>query len=164
MKKKMKMVIRFMAVLLAASVLAACSGNEDTNQILEYAEDVDVSVELGPESALTDMDRDDLIFTVKNKGDKTIKELRGEIVFYMPEGEEAGRVGWIFIQANENMEGIAKGEKKAKWRPLAPGDELVLGSDKIIFFAGDDRPLQDKLVPHWEDVEAEVVIKKLAVE
>lgn len=80
-----------------------------------------VSVELGPRSDLTDMDRDDLFLTVRNTGDKTITELNGEIVFYLPENEEAGRASWIFVQANESMTDIAAGEKKAKWQPLARG-------------------------------------------
>lgn len=164
MKTRNNLLIGFMVVLLIVTFLWSCSSSEETEGLPEYVTNVEVSVELGPNSDLTDMDRDDLFFTVRNTGDKTIKELNGDIVFYINEGEEAGRVSWIFVQVNDAMEDIAVGEKKAKWRPLAPGDQLVLGSDKVIFFAGDDRPLQEKLEPHWDSVKAEVVITKLVVE
>jgi hypothetical protein len=164
MKNRNNVLIRFMVVVLIVTFSWSCSSTEDTEELPEYVTNVDVSVEIGPKSDLTDMDHDDLFFRVRNTGDKTINELNGDIVFYITEGEEAGRVKWLFVQVNDAMEDIAVGEKKAKWRPLAPGDELVLGSDVVIFFAGDDRPLQEKLEPHWESVKAEVVITKLVVE
>ena len=145
-------------------LLCSCSSGEEAAALPEYVKDVEVSVRLGPSADVTKIDRDDVFFTVRNKGDKTIKELKGDIVFYMPDGEEAGRVSWIFVQVNSAMEGIAVDEKKKKWRPLPPGGELTLGSDNAIFFAGDDRPLQEKLVPHWDGVKAEVSIKKLVIE
>jgi hypothetical protein len=157
-------IIGFMVIMLTVTFTWSCSSSKEAEEIPEYIKNVEVSVKLGPSGDLTDMGRDDLFFTARNTGDKTVKELNGDIVFYMPEGEEAGRVSWIFVQVNDAMEDIAVGEKKAKWRPLPPESDLVLGSDKVIFFAGDDRPLQEKLEPHWDSVEAEVAITKLLVE
>jgi len=151
-------------ILLFIMSAYSCSSNDEKVKIPEYVNKVEVSARLGPSSDLTDLNRDDVFFSIKNTGDKTIKELNGDIVFYMPEGEEAGRVSWIFVQKNDAMEKIAVGEKKKKWRPLQPGDELILGSDRTIFFAGDDRPLQEKLQPHWDSISSEIVITKLLTE
>lgn len=153
-------------VLLAVLFSWACADGEGekTGDVSDYIDSVEASVRLGSSSDLTDADRDDVIFRVRNTGDKAIKDLKGNVVFYLPGGEEAGQVSWIFVQENEAMQGVAVGEKKKKWRPLAPGEELILGADKIIFFAGDDRPLQRKLAPHWDDVRAEVVITGLIAE
>jgi hypothetical protein len=164
MKIRNNSLVGIIIVLLIIIFALACSSREEPEGLPEYVGNVEVSVELGPSSDLANMDRDDLFFTVRNAGGKRIKELNADIVFYITEGGEAGRVRWIFVQVNDAMEGIAVGEKKAKWRPLEPGDELVLGSDKAIFFAGDDRPLQEKLEPYWDSVKAEVDITKLVVE
>jgi len=164
MNKRLKWVQIAVAGAIVMISACSCSSAQEPPGLPEYVKQVEVSVKLGPSADLVKMDRDDVFFTVRNKGDKAIKELTGDIVFYFPEGSEAGRVSWIFVQVNKAMEGIAKDEKKKKWRPLAPGATLSLSSDKVIFFAGDDRPLQEKLAPVWDKVRAEVVIKKLVTQ
>jgi hypothetical protein len=164
MRARRNLLLKLILTSLVFAFSFSCSSSKDEEDIPEYLKNVEVLVELGPSSDLTDMGRDDLFFTVRNSGDKTIKELKGDIVFYITEGEEAGRVSWIFVQENDAMLDIALGEKKDRWRPLPPGDELVLASDKVIFFSGDDRPLQEKLEPHWDSVEAQVDITGLVAE
>lgn len=160
--------IAYVFVILSALILVyAFSGCKDrhevTEDLSEYVGDIEIEVELGNRDDLRDMDRDDIIFTVRNKGDKTIKELLGEVVFYDSDGSEVGRTKSILISVNPNMESIAEEEKKTRWCSLPPGEIISTGYDVVYFFGGEP-DLREKVKTQWDNLTASVLVKKLIAE
>ena len=89
MRKQMSLIIGIMVVTLIVTFSLTCSSGEDEAELPEYINNVDVFVELGPSSDLTDIGRNDLFFTLRNSGNKAIQVLKGNIVFYIIEGEKS---------------------------------------------------------------------------
>jgi len=148
--------------LAASSISSGCSSGEEGMQIPpDYINKVAIMFRLGPSSYLTKIDKDDLFITVLNKGDKTIQELRGNVVFIDADGNEVGSVNWIFIWENEGMEKIAVGIKKQKFRPLEAGKSFDISHDAVSFFVGKDRQVQRNLEGKWDKARVEVRINKL---
>lgn len=157
-------VVIVLSVLIVSYALHGCKSKEEVEEAPpEYIDNVEIEIQLGNRTDLGDMDTDDIVFCVRNNGDRTIKELSGEVVFYDSVGSEVGRTNSIFISANPDMEGIAVQEKKARWRPLPSGQTVTTGYDVVYFFGGEPG-LREKVKSHWDNITAEVHIKKLAIE
>jgi hypothetical protein len=153
-----------LSALILIYVSSGCESRQKAKEELpEYITNIEIEVELVNREDLTNMDRDDIIFTVINKGDKTIKELSGEVAFYDSTGKEMGHTKSILISVNPEMESIAVGEKKARWRSLPPGEIINTGYDFVYFFVGQS-DLREELKAQWDDLTARVIIKKLVAE
>jgi len=57
------------------------SKSDDDKKSLEYANKISIGISLSPSSFLSDIDKDDIIITIVNNGDKTITELSTDVVF-----------------------------------------------------------------------------------
>ena len=151
-------------IIVTGLVWLSCSsesGRSDADaQLLEYAPNVRIDVELAQSSNLPDIRREDVFFTITNLGDKAITELYGDIILLNHVGEEVGRTGWFFIDVDKRLEKIAAADKKAKHRPLMPGQTLRMGTDVIYLFAGESA-LRDRAVSRWHDLAAHVAIKRV---
>ena len=100
----------------------------------------------------------------RNKGNKTIKELSGVVVFYDSDGSEVGRTTSIFISANPNMESILLvEEKKVRWRALPPGETVSTGYDVVYFFGGQS-DLREKIMTQWDNLRAQALVEKVVAE
>jgi len=155
---------RFSLVFCLLCSIGMCFGcsskSEQGAQSLAYAEDVVIEVEMGSLEDLHDMEKDDLLFTVTNKGDQSITKLLGEVVFLDSKGEEVGRTSWLFIWENEAIEKVASEDKKAKHRALPGGQTLKMGTDVIFFFGGEPE-LREEIVSQWDDLSVEIVLKEI---
>jgi hypothetical protein len=143
--------------------LGCSSKSEQGAPSIAYAENVDIEVEMGASQDLHNMEKDDLLFTVTNTGEKSITKLLGEVVFIDSDGVEVGRTRMLFIWENEAIEKIASEDKKAKHRPLAAGQTLNIGTDVIFLFGGEPE-LREKIVSQWDELTVEIVLKEVIVE
>jgi hypothetical protein len=109
------------------------------------------------------LDRDEIIFTVKNNGDKTVAELAGDVIFYDSAGNEVRRTGAIIISVNPSMEDIAVEEKKVRWCPLPPGGNITTGYDVVTFFGGQP-DLRDTVRAQWDNLSVSISLNKIATE
>lgn len=153
-----------LGTLCLITAFAGCNSQpQETNQLSQYSENIEVGVMLSDQDALNDLDRDDIIFTVTNNGDKTVTELTGDVVFYDSAGNEIGRTGTLLISVNPSMEEIAVEEKKARWRPLPPGGNITTGYDVVTFFGGEP-DLRDTVRAQWNNLSVSIFITKIATE
>lgn len=165
--------IRYMKILLflmssSLSIMLLFSGclsksEKDTAQSPDYADKIEIKVILEPSSNLEDLQRDDIIYTVKNKGDKTITEILGEVVFYNRDGTEVGKMPWMFITVDREWEDLAGESRKGAFRPLPPGITMSAGYIYLGFFVG-RKELRNKLKANWDNLTAKPIIKKVIVE
>ncbi len=139
----------------------SCDGQQaEAEKKIEYADKVEIEIAFASVEAINRIDEYDVWFTVANKGDKTIKRLSADIVFSTLSGEELGRTAWLFVHENETLERQASEEKKAKYRPLPPGNTITTPTDVIILFGGEPQ-LRDKVKAAWNDLAAKVIIKEV---
>jgi hypothetical protein len=156
-------VIVVSAFVVLYAVFGCQSREEVKEELPEYVDNIEIEIQLANRADLRDMDKDDIIFTVRNEGDRIIKELSGEVVFYDSVGSEVGRTSSIFVSANPSMESIAVQEKKARWRPLPAGQAMTTGHDVVYFFGGEP-DLREKVKSQWGNLAAKALIKKVVLE
>jgi hypothetical protein len=138
----------------------SCS-SESGQESSAYSDKVELEVHLGPASGLEDVATDDIFFTIRNRGDRTITELMAEITFLYPDGREAMRREWYLIDVDKMMEkAVAREEKKARWRPLPPGGVLRDGETVIGFFIGKPE-MRKKARREWDKLSAEIRLVKV---
>ena len=153
-----------LGTLCLITVFTACNSQpQETNQLSQYSENIEIGVMLSDQDALNDLDRDDIIFTVRNNGDKTVTELAGDVIFYDSAGNEVGRTGALLISVNPSLEEIAVEEKKIRWRPLPPGGNITTGYDVVTFFAGEP-DLRDTVRAQWNNLSVSISLDKIATE
>lgn len=149
-------------ILPAIFLLAYCSqGSKEIDPVpQEYADKIDIKITLGSADNLNDLDKEDVLYSITNHGDKTVTKIYGEIVFHDQDGEEVGRDSILFLEENKNMEGIAEEDKKTRWRSLAPG-QTIQDSYEFIYLLGGEPELREELRKRWNDLTASAVIKKI---
>jgi hypothetical protein len=159
-----KFIINLSYIFLLSFLYVDCKSRpEETKKQLEYIDNVNIEISLAPEDNLNNIDKEDIFFTIFNKGDKNIIKLLGDVVFYNSLNEEVGRTGWYFINVNETLEKIASPDKKVKHRVLLSKDTLKLGADVAYFFAGEPE-VRRKVKNAWNDLKAYAIIKKVITE
>jgi hypothetical protein len=121
-------------ICLAFALISCSSGSEDISS--DYKENVEVEISLGPASGLNDIKKDDIFFTVRNNGDKTITDLMAEITFLYPDGNETMQREWYLIDKDKWMEKGSLEEDSVVFRPLPPGSVIDFGWAMVIFFIG----------------------------
>lgn len=159
----MRRYIKTLIVTIFTVLLLNCSSStpEEKNNVSPYIDSVEVTVSLGSSDNLNKMDEPDIFYTVRNKGKKSITKLRGDVIFYDSGENEVGRTGWLFIWKNKSLEEMASSpDKKAKHRPLPPGESLEGNTDVLVFFGG-ERDLQEKLEKQWDEIKPKVDINKI---
>jgi hypothetical protein len=128
-----------------------------------YNEKVKVEVNLGPVSGLDDITTDDILWTIRNQGDKIITELVAEITFSYANGNEAMRRQWYLIDVDKNMEKAVIEKKKVKWRPLPSGGVVEGGETVIGFFIGKPE-MRKKARQDWDKLRAEIEVVSVKTE
>jgi len=164
MFKKFIIILSYVFLLSLSFLCVDCrSRPEETKKQLEYINNVNIEISLAPEDNLNNIDKEDIFFTIVNKGDKNIIKLLGDVVFYNSLKEEVGRTGWYFINVNETLERMASPGEKVKHRVLLSKDTLKLGADVAYFFAGEPE-VRIKVKNAWNDLKAYAVIKEVITE
>ncbi len=151
------------SALISSFVFLQCSCDaqqSDDKKKIEYADKLEIDINFASVDAINRIDEYDVWFTVKNRGDKIVKKLGADIVFLTSSGEELGRTAWLFVHENEALERQASAEKKAKYRPLLPGDTITTPTDVVILFGGEPK-LRDKVKASWTDLTAKVIIREV---
>ena len=165
MRKCNLIALFIIALFISVSLLlSGCSSkSKDDKKSLEYANKISIGISLSPSSFLSDMDKDDIIITIVNNGDKTITELVTDVVFYdKNSGDEVGKTGCLIISENKSMQETAVDDKKARWKPLPPGKTLTTGHDVIYFFGGEPE-LREKVKANWDNLRTTIIIKNIEV-
>jgi len=66
------------------------------------------------------------------------------------------------VSENKSMQETAVDDKKARWKPLTPGESLTTGHDVIYFFGGEPE-LRKKVKENWDNLKTRVIIKNIKV-
>ncbi len=155
-----RFLITYCTITISFLFIRCSSEQNDKRTKPEYANHVEITVTLCASGNLTDFDREDIVFSIKNNGDKSITKLLGEVIFHDSCGEEVGRTGWLFINVNKELERMAVGEKKLKHQPLLSGQTLEIGADVLYLFGGEPE-LRQIVYPQWDDLGAQAVIREV---
>jgi len=134
----------------------------------DYGENVEITVRMGRSEDTSSKVIDDLLYTITNRGDKTVTFCGGTVEFYDSSNKKmaASRIGTIWVNASKEIAEIffeVEDSKKIKYRPLGPG-ESIEGGDAIWFLFNYDDKLMEKLTSRWDELRAEAVITKLEIQ
>ncbi|MCD4819011.1 MAG: hypothetical protein K8S23_10005 [Candidatus Cloacimonetes bacterium] len=160
MISKIKYIIILSSLISSLMFLfSACSAKSPT-----YAEEIEIEVTLKPSSYLDDHLQNHIIYTVSNKGDKTIIELLGEVAFYDHNEKEIGKMPWMFLFSDkEEWEKSTNDNLKEIFRALPANKTMSAGFHYLGFFVG-HKELREKIKADWDNITAVPIIKKIIVE
>ena len=144
------------------------SKSEETGNIPEqppYAKNIELVIELGP-AVTPDNVFDNVYISMKNLGEKTIREAKGIIIFYNMDEKEVTQVGYKFIQ-DFGAQGSDAAMVMSGVRPLMPGQEVTFQHPAPMVFVLDGKyrkVYESEVAPIWDELTAKAFITEVITE
>lgn len=159
-KKPLPSWIFIIALMIFLQASCSSGSKERSSAQSDYADKIEIKVTLGPSQNLSDLNQEDVFYTITNHGDETVTKVYGEIVFYDMDGTEIGRDNILFLEESEKMEGVAAEGKKARWQSLSPG-QTMNDSYELLYLLSGKPELREELKEVWDELTASTEIKKI---